>query len=293
MTDAPVSGLVVVDKPAGWTSHDVVGRMRRIAGTKKVGHSGTLDPMATGVLVLGINRATRLLGHLTLVDKEYVATIRLGQATVTDDAEGEITSSAPASHIDEAAVRAVLPAYTGDIQQVPSSVSAIKVDGVRSYARVRGGDEVKLAARPVTVSVFELGELRVDGDVVDLDVRVVCSSGTYIRALARDVGADLGVGGHLTMLRRTRVGAFALDQAHTLEELEQDLVVAGLDDVARASFQSYDLQEREASDVRFGRSLTGIDLGAPGAVAVFAPSGEFLALYEQRGGVAKPVAVFV
>jgi tRNA pseudouridine55 synthase len=289
----PVSGLVVVDKPAGWTSHDVVGRMRRIAGTRKVGHSGTLDPMATGILVLGINRATRLLGHLTLADKEYVATIRLGQSTVTDDAEGEITSSTPASHIDEAAVSAVLPAYTGAIQQVPSSVSAIKVDGVRSYARVRGGDEVKLAARPVTVSTFELTGLRPEGDAVDVDVRVVCSSGTYIRALARDIGADLGVGGHLTMLRRTRVGAFALDGAHTLDELEQELVVAGLDDVARASFASYDLEEREAADVRFGRPLTGIDLGASGAVAVFSPTGEFLALYEQRGGVAKPVAVFV
>ncbi len=292
MTDAP-SGLVVVDKPAGWTSHDVVGRMRGIAGTRKVGHSGTLDPMATGVLVLGINRATRLLGHLTLVDKEYVATIRLGEATVTDDAEGEITSTAPASHVDEDAVRAVLPAYTGDIQQVPSSVSAIKIGGVRSYARVRAGDPVKLAARPVTVSALELTGFRPAGDAVEVDVRVVCSSGTYIRALARDIGADLGVGGHLTMLRRTRVGAFALDQAHTLDELEKELVVAGLDDVARASFPAYDLEEREASDVRFGRPLTGIDLGAPGAVAVFAPSGEFLALYEQRGGVAKPVAVFV
>ena len=155
------------------------------------------------------------------------------------------------------------------------------------------GDEVKLAARPVTVSAFELTRCAVAGDVVDVDVRVVCSSGTYIRALARDIGADLGVGGHLTMLRRTRVGAFALDQAHTLDELEKELVVAGLDDVARASFPAYDLEEREASDVRFGRPLTGIDLGAPGAVAVFAPSGEFLALYEQRGGVAKPVAVFV
>lgn len=291
MTDA--AGLVIVDKPSGWTSHDVVGRMRRLAGTRKVGHSGTLDPMATGVLVLGINRATRLLGHLTLADKEYVATIRLGQSTVTDDAEGEVISSAPAAHVDEAAVRAVLPAYTGDIQQVPSSVSAIKVDGVRSYARVRSGDEVKLAARPVRVSVFELDALRVDGDVVDLDVRVVCSSGTYIRALARDIGADLGVGGHLTSLRRTRVGAFGLDRAHTLEELEQDLVVAGLDDVARASFPTYELEERGASDVRFGRALTGIDLGSEGAVAVFAPTGEFLALYEQRGGVAKPIAVFV
>jgi tRNA pseudouridine55 synthase len=262
------SGLVIVDKPSGWTSHDVVGRMRRLAGTKKVGHAGTLDPMATGVLVLGINRATRLLGYLTHSDKEYLATIRLGQSTVTDDAEGELVSSAPAGHLDEAAVRAVLPAYTGDIQQVPSSVSAIKVDGVRSYAKVRSGEEVALKARPVTVSTFDLDAVRVEGDVVDVDVRVVCSSGTYIRALARDIGADLGVGGHLTMLRRTRVGGFPLRLARTLEELETELHVIGLDDVARASFDSYDLQEREAA-------------------------GQFLALYEQRGGVAKPVAVFV
>jgi tRNA pseudouridine55 synthase len=289
----PQSGLVIVDKPSGWTSHDVVGRMRRLAGTKKVGHAGTLDPMATGVLVLGINRATRLLGYLTHSDKEYLATIRLGQSTVTDDAEGELVSSAPAGHLDEAAVRAVLPAYTGDIQQVPSSVSAIKVDGVRSYAKVRSGEEVALKARPVTVLTFDLDAVRVEGDVVDVDVRVVCSSGTYIRALARDIGADLGVGGHLTMLRRTRVGGFPLRLARTLEELETELHVIGLDDVARASFDSYDLQEREAADVRFGRALTGIDLGAPRAVALFDPAGEFLALYEQRGGVAKPVAVFV
>jgi tRNA pseudouridine55 synthase len=287
------SGLVVVDKPAGWTSHDVVGRMRRLAGTKKVGHAGTLDPMATGVLVLGINRATRLLGYLTHADKEYLATIRLGQSTVTDDAEGEVTSTTPAGHVDEAAVRAVLPAYTGDIQQVPSSVSAIKVDGVRSYAKVRSGEEVALEARPVTVSTFDLDAVRVEGGHVDVDVRVVCSSGTYIRALARDIGRDLGVGGHLTMLRRTRVGGFPLRLARTLEELETELHVIGLDDVARASFDSYDLQEREANDVRFGRALTGIDLGAPRAVALFDPSGEFLALYEQRGGVAKPIAVFV
>jgi len=287
------SGLVIVDKPSGWTSHDVVGRMRRLAGTKKVGHAGTLDPMATGVLVLGINRATRLLGYLTHSDKEYLATIRLGQSTVTDDAEGDVIASTPAAHLDEAAVRAVLPAYTGDIQQVPSSVSAIKVDGVRSYAKVRAGGEVELKARPVTVSTFDLDAVRVDGEFVDLDVRVVCSSGTYIRALARDIGDDLGVGGHLTMLRRTRVGGFPLRLARTLEELENELHVIGLDDVARASFDSYDLQEREANDVRFGRALTGIDLGAPRAVALFDPAGEFLALYEQRGGVAKPIAVFV
>jgi len=289
----PQSGLVIVDKPGGWTSHDVVGRMRRLAGTKKVGHAGTLDPMATGVLVLGINRATRLLGYLTHADKEYLATIRLGQSTITDDAEGDVTSTTSATHLYEAAVRAVLPAYTGDIQQVPSSVSAIKVDGVRSYAKVRSGEEVALKARPVTVSTFDLEAVRADGEFVDVDVRVVCSSGTYIRALARDIGNDLGVGGHLTALRRTRVGGFPLRLARTLEELETELHVIGLDDVARASFDSYDLPEREAQDVRFGRALTGIDLGAPRAVALFDPAGEFLALYEQRGQVAKPIAVFV
>jgi tRNA pseudouridine55 synthase len=289
----PQSGLVIVDKPAGWTSHDVVGKMRRLASTKKVGHAGTLDPMATGVLVLGINRATRLLGYLTAADKEYIATIRLGQSTVTDDAEGDVVTTTPAAHVDEAAVRAVLPSYSGQIMQVPSSVSAIKVDGVRSYAKVRGGEEVKLKARPVTVSEFSLDALRVEGDVVDVDVRVVCSSGTYIRALARDIGAELGVGGHLTMLRRTRVGGFSIRLARTLDELENELNVIDLNDVARASFDSYDLTEREANDVRFGRALTGIDLGAPRAVAVFDPAGEFLALYEQRGQVAKPIAVFV
>lgn len=287
------SGLVVVDKPSGWTSHDVVGRMRRLAGTRKVGHSGTLDPMATGVLVLGINRATRLLGHLTLADKEYVATIRLGQSTVTDDAEGDVVETISASHLDEDAVRAALPPLTGDIQQVPSSVSAIKVDGVRSYARVRSGEEVALKARPVTVSVFEVTGSRHDGECFDVDVRVVCSSGTYIRALARDLGAALGVGGHLTALRRTRVGGFSIDQASTLEELEKGVTVVGLDDVARASFAAYELTEAQATDVRFGRALPGLDLGAAGPVAVFAPAGEFLALYEQRGEAAKAIAVFV
>lgn len=287
------SGLVVVDKPAGWTSHDVVGRMRRLAGTRKVGHSGTLDPMATGVLVLGINRATRLLGHLTLADKEYVATIRLGQSTITDDAEGDVTESIAASHLDEDVVRAALPPLTGDIEQVPSSVSAIKVDGVRSYARVRSGEEVALKARPVTVSVFEVEGSRHDGECFDVDVRVVCSSGTYIRALARDLGAALGVGGHLTALRRTRVGGFGIDQASTLEELERHVAVIGLDDVARTSFATCELTDEQAANVRFGRALPDLELGASGPVAVFAPSGEFLALYEQKGADAKAVAVFV
>ncbi len=216
----------MVDKPAGLTSHDVVARGRRLAGTRKVGHAGTLDPMATGVLVLGVERATKLLGHLALTTKEYAATIRLGQSTITDDAEGEVTGGAPADAVTEEAVRAGIAPLTGEILQVPSSVSAIKVDGQRSYARVRAGEEVELAARPVTVSRFELLAVRRADGVLDLDVLVECSSGTYIRALARDLGAALGVGGHLTALRRTRVGPFGLAEAHTLPELEE-LVGAG------------------------------------------------------------------
>lgn len=290
-------GLVVVDKPAGWTSHDVVARTRRLAGTRKVGHAGTLDPMATGVLVLGVGRATRLLGHLQLADKEYVATMRLGQTTVTDDAEGDLLEQVDASGVTAADVRrAVLP-LTGDIEQVPTAVSAIKVDGRRSYARVRAGEDVQLAARPVTVSTFEVTDVRhvrLDGStVVDVDVRVVCSSGTYVRALARDVGGALGVGGHLTMLRRTRVGGFGLDVAHTLEDLERSFAHVDLDVAARAAFVSMDLDEEKATEVRFGRRLVDTDLGHTGPVALFAPEGTFLALYEQRGADAKAIAVFV
>src|SRR5437016_9474004 len=199
---APPDGLVIVDKPAGWTSHDVVGRVRRLARTRRVGHAGTLDPMATGVLVVGVEKTTRLLGHLALTRKAYDATIRLGQATVTDDAEGEVTATADAAHLRDAEILAAIGPLTGEILQVPSSVSAIKVNGVRSYARVRSGDEVKLAARPVTVYAFDVHGIRRSNDVIDVDVSVACSSGTYIRALARDLGGALGVGGHLTALRR-------------------------------------------------------------------------------------------
>ena len=290
-------GLVVVDKPAGWTSHDVVARTRRLAGTRKVGHAGTLDPMATGVLLLGVGRATRLLGHLQLADKEYLATMRLGRTTVTDDAEGDLVERTDASGVTDDAVRAAVLPLTGDIEQVPTAVSAIKVDGRRSYARVRAGEDVQLPARPVTVSTFEVTDVRhlqVDGlAVVDVDARVVCSSGTYVRALARDLGAALGVGGHLTMLRRTRVGGFDLDVASTLEELERSWQHVALDDAARAAFPSLDLDEAAAGEVRFGRALADVDLGAPGPVALFAPDGRFLALYEQRGGSARAVAVFV
>ena len=281
------SGLVVVDKPAGLTSHDVVARVRRLAGTRKVGHAGTLDPMATGVLVLGVNRATRLLGHLMLTEKRYDATVRLGVTTTTDDAEGEVVTTASIGHLDDAAVRAAFAAQVGEIEQVPSAVSAIKVDGKRAYQRVRDGEQVELAPRRVTV--HELSVHAVRGDEVDLSVR--CSSGTYIRAIARDAGAALGVGGHLTALRRTAVGPFDLSAARTLEQLEERFEQTPIGDAARAAFPAYDLDEPQATDVRHGRTLD-VALPAAGPVAVFAPDGDFLALYEQQGDRARAVAVF-
>ena len=297
----PPDGLVIVDKPAGWTSHDVVGKMRRLVGTRRVGHAGTLDPMATGVLVLGVERATRLLGHLTLTQKEYAATIRLGQSTLTDDAEGEVTGSAPAglvAAVREEQVAAGIAALTGEIMQVPSSVSAIKVDGVRSYARVRSGDEVKLAPRPITVFEFERGELRYAQDTLDVDVRVVCSSGTYIRALARDLGEALGVGGHLTALRRTRVGPYTLADAVPLADLAtaaesgEPVPVLPLAEAAGAAFPRYDADEEQAKTIAHGGPLPARGLG-PGPIAVFAPDGAFLALVEEQGKRCKPIAVFV
>jgi tRNA pseudouridine55 synthase len=279
-------GLLVVDKPAGWTSHDVVGRCRRLAGTRKVGHAGTLDPMATGVLVLGVGRATRLLGHLALTDKAYDATVRLGATTVTDDVEGEVVSSTDASAVSDEAVRAGLRALTGAIAQVPSAVSAVKVDGVRSYARVRAGEQVELAARPVVVSRFELLARRGD----ELDVAVECTSGTYVRALARDLGAALGVGAHLTALRRTRVGPFDLAQARTLEQHAQQLALLPLDAAVSASFARRELEAGEAVALSYGKRLA--PTGADGTVGAFAPDGRCIALLEDRDGAARPVVVF-
>jgi tRNA pseudouridine55 synthase len=284
-------GLLVVDKPAGMTSHDVVSRVRRLAGTRKVGHAGTLDPMATGVLLIGVNRATRLLGHLMLTEKAYDAVVRLGAATTTDDAEGEVTAQASASGITDQQVHDAFGGLVGDIEQVPSSVSAIKVDGQRAYARVRAGESVELKARPVTVHGIDVGAIERHGDVVDVEVSVRCSSGTYIRAIARDVGAALGVGGHLTVLRRTAVGPFTLADAHTLEELAEHVAVLPIAEVARRSFPSRDVGEEDAASVAVGRKLA-LDLVAEGPVALFDPAGEFIALYEQAGEVAKPVAVF-
>ena len=289
-------GLVIVDKPSGFTSHDVVAKMRGIAKTRRVGHAGTLDPMATGVLVLGVERATKLLGHLALTEKEYLGTIRLGQTTITDDAEGEITASVDASKVTREQIDAGVAELTGAIMQVPSKVSAIKIDGKRSYARVRGGEEFEIPARPVTVSSFQVYDVREaeaeDGtSVVDLVVSVVVSSGTYVRALARDLGAGLGVGGHLTALRRTRVGPYKLDGAKTLDQLQEELTVMPVAEAAEAAFPRWDVDEKRAKLL-----LNGVRLEMPaypaGPVAVFGPEGTLLALVEDQRGKAKSLAVF-
>ncbi|MGW5351698.1 tRNA pseudouridine(55) synthase TruB [Streptomyces sp. NPDC004031] len=291
------SGLVVVDKPGGLTSHGVVSRVRRFAGTRRVGHAGTLDPMATGVLIVGVEKATRLLGHLALTEKEYRATIRLGRNTVTDDAEGEVTDSAPpaaVAAVTREALDAGIAALTGPIQQVPSKVSAIKVNGVRSYTRVREGEEFELAARPVTVHSFTVQDVRPgapDEGVLDLDVTVVCSSGTYIRALARDLGAGLGVGGHLTALRRTRVGPYDLTGARTLDELADDFGVLPLEDAAAAAFPRWDVDPDQAQLLSHGVRIAVPDL-PPGPTAAFAPDGRLLALVEPHEGQARILAGF-
>ncbi|MFF4104800.1 tRNA pseudouridine(55) synthase TruB [Streptomyces sp. NPDC001903] len=291
-------GLVIVDKPSGFTSHDVVAKMRGIAKTRRVGHAGTLDPMATGVLVLGVEKATKLLGHLALTEKEYLGTIRLGQNTLTDDAEGEITSSADASAVTREAVDKGIAKLSGEIMQVPSKVSAIKIKGVRSYKRARDGEDFEIPARPVTISSFQVYDMREaeaeDGTkVVDLVVSVVCSSGTYIRALARDLGADLGVGGHLTALRRTRVGPYKIDRARTLDQLQEELTVMPIGEAAAAAFPRWDLDARRASLLANGVRIDMPDAYPAGrTVAVYGPEGVLLGLVESKGGKAKSLAVF-
>ncbi|MDQ2755931.1 MAG: tRNA pseudouridine(55) synthase TruB [Actinomycetota bacterium] len=298
-------GLLVVDKPAGWTSHDVVAKARWLCGTRKVGHAGTLDPMATGVLVLGIGRATKLLTYLVGCDKAYTATVRLGQATLTDDAEGEVTATQSTAGVTEAAVHEQVQALTGAIAQVPSSVSAIKVDGKRSYARVRGGEEVSLPSRPVTVSRFEVLSIRRVSDVLDVDVEVEVSSGTYVRALARDLGASLGVGGHLTALRRTRVGRFGLDVAHPLDQLvglaEQaqtvgeprgsGIPVVPMGEAARAQFAVHEVSTDEVRTIGFGQRVASVLVGEP-VVAAIGPDGELVAMLDETREQARSLVVF-
>ena len=253
MTDG--SGLVIVDKPGGWTSHDVVARIRRLAGTRRVGHAGTLDPMATGVLVVGVGQATRLLGHLALTQKQYSATVRLGQATSTDDAEGEVISRQRAADLDPELLLAAVRGLTGEIQQVPPAVSAIKVGGKRAYRLAREGTPPELAARTVRVSSLTVLGIRPQADLLDVDIEVTCSSGTYIRSIARDLGAALGVGGHLTALRRTRVGPYALAAARTLDQLAVSLELIPLADAAAAAFPRRDLTAEQARLVSHGGAL--------------------------------------
>jgi tRNA pseudouridine55 synthase len=285
-TAAVPAGIVVVDKPAGLTSHDVVARVRRLLGTRRVGHAGTLDPMATGVLVLGVERGTRVLGHLALADKAYDAPIRLGAATTTDDAEGEPLGRADASGLPDASIAAATTALTGDLLQVPAAVSAIKVDGRRAYARVRAGEQVARAARPVTVSELRIDAIRRDGPWVDVDVHVECSKGTYVRALARDLGAALGVGGHLTALRRTRVGGFTLEAAQPLEE---GLQVTPLATALAAEFPSRTVDADAARAVLHGGRLALA--GETGPTAVLGPEGTLLAIMAPKDGRLAALAV--
>ena len=315
------SGLVIIDKPGGMTSHDVVARVRRLAGTRRVGHAGTLDPMATGVLVVGVEKATRLLGYLTLTEKTYAATIRLGQSTSTDDAEGEPAGGSPATDIVPGALDAEIAELTGDIWQVPPGVSAIKVNGQRAYKLTRAGAAPELAARPVTVYEFTVIDIRQQGDFLDIDAVIRCSSGTYIRAMARDLGAALGTGGHLTALRRTAVGPYDLAQAHTLQELEdqerQNLPIERTEapvapefpahpapapawitpmaEAAAAAFPRLDLTAEDAHRLAQGARLPLPSVGwpEPGTpVAAFDPDAALVALVTAESGSLRSLAVF-
>ncbi|MFJ8685209.1 tRNA pseudouridine(55) synthase TruB [Micromonospora wenchangensis] len=282
-------GLIVVDKPGGMTSHDVVARIRRLARTRRVGHGGTLDPMATGVLVIGVGRATRLLTYVIGAGKSYTATVRLGQSTVTDDAEGDVIAATPAGALTDAAIRAAFVPLTGEIDQVPSAVSAIKINGERAYKRVRDGEQVELPARRVTVSRLDVSAIRRDTpDVVDVDIDVDCSSGTYIRALARDAGLALGVGGHLTALRRTAVGSFTLAESATLATLEQrapEVVTLPLDTAADRYFSRRQASADEAKVLSHGGPLDPVGIAGP--YAVFGPDGGLIAIVSERDGRAR------
>jgi len=294
------SGLIIVDKPSGLTSHDVVARIRRLAGTRKVGHAGTLDPMATGVLVVGVEKATRLLGYLTLTEKEYRATIRLGESTSTDDAEGErIDSQSNPRPVTDDELRSAVKALTGEIMQVPPKVSAIKVNGQRAYKLTRAGQAPELAARPVTVHEFTItavrGSAAPGGDdppepprgCAEIDATIRCSSGTYIRSLARDLGTALGTGGHLTALRRTQVGPYGEAEASSLNSLQERLVVLPLENAAAASFPRRELGPEEARILSHGGRVPAT-AGTPGPVAAFGPDGALIALIEND----RPLVVF-
>lgn len=284
------NGLIIVDKPGGMTSHDVVARVRRIAGTRKVGHAGTLDPMATGILVIGVERATKLLGYLMGHDKTYAATICLGMTTVTDDADGEVVARADASQVTDAQIHDELRGRTGRVSQVPSAVSAIKVGGRRSYDLVRRGEAAPLKPREVEIHSIDTLAVRRTGETVEVDVVVRCGSGTYIRAIARDLGAALGVGGHLTALRRTASGRFDESMALTLDELgaRDNPVAVSLDEAVRRSFPIRQVDEAEARELSYGRRLA--PYGDPGLTfGALDPAGAAVALVDPRG---RPIVVF-
>jgi tRNA pseudouridine55 synthase len=287
MTD----GFLVVDKAPGMTSHDVVAVARKALGMRKVGHAGTLDPMATGVLVLGFGNGTRLLQYITDGDKSYTATIILGAATVTDDREGEVLSESNASHITDDQIKTGLAKMIGEIAQRPSSVSAVKVDGERAYDRVRAGEVFELAARTITISALDILEIRHLGARIEIDIDVTCSAGTFIRAIARDLGSDLQVGGHLSALRRTRVAGFPISQAISFEDLKAQLFSPlALADVARATFQVRELGLDEVQELSFGRPLQA---NATDVIfAALSPDDRLIALLKNESGKAKPIAVF-
>ena len=295
------SGLVLIDKPSGWTSHDVVARLRKLAGTRRVGHAGTLDPMATGLLLIGVNSATKLLTFLVGENKTYEATIRLGASTITDDKESEFTAVANPDVVRAlslAQLETALDALRGPIEQVPSSVSAIKVDGERAYAKVRSGDEVKLKARPITIHRFEItGEprLEIEGEntFFDFDAVIDCSSGTYIRALARDLGSALGVGGHLTALRRTKIGSYLIEQAQDLEGLsEEKLSVLPIEEAATQQFSVRELSDQEVIDLRHGKRLKVVAETEIAPTAAIAADGSLVAMLTKSGNAAKSLVVF-
>ncbi len=293
------SGLVLIDKPKGWTSHDVVAKLRGIAGTRRVGHAGTLDPMATGLLLLGINSATKLLTFLVGASKTYEATLRLGASTITDDAEGdylEVASEAAVRRISAEEIKLALESFRGEIMQVPSSVSAIKIDGERSYAKVRGGDEVKLAARPVSIFRFEMTSqpqiVHRDKHVfLDFNATIECSSGTYIRALARDLGRQLSVGGHLTALRRTKINNYSVEDAQEVESLTRDaLKIMPMVVVAQSAFVVHNVSDQEVIDLRHGKRIDAHGLTGSEIAAV--NNSELVAMLESVGHQLKSTVVF-
>lgn len=295
------SGLVIVDKPAGMTSHDVVGRLRRIMGTKKVGHSGTLDPMATGVLVLGVERGTRFLAHVVTHDKRYEATFALGASTVTDDCEGDFTAVTPADKVTDWIIESISKALAtafdtqrGEIMQRPTSVSSIKINGRRAHELVREGHEVNLPPRPITVFELTWDNVRLsetpNGPRWLVDVSVHCSSGTYIRAIARDIGEQLGLGGYLTSLRRTSVGPFSISDASPLDQLASEPSLSlSLDAAMTTCFPTREITEEQGKDLSLGKWLKPI--GLSDIHAAVTPDGRAIALVEERGSRASSVFV--